>query len=63
VFLFKTGIISDIGTISALTTLAGIVGALVWYWPVRGTQFRFLFERPDWTRLEPARVKALQPTE
>src|SRR4029453_13846318 len=44
--LIKTGVISDIGTISALVTLSGVVGALAMYWAVRHTFLRFLFERP-----------------
>jgi len=61
--LLKTGLITDIGTISALVTLAGVIGALAWFWAVRGTPFRFLFERPAWLRREPARAGALQPAE
>jgi hypothetical protein len=45
--LLKTGWISDIGTISALVTFAGVIGALAVFWAVRGTWFRFLFERPE----------------
>ena len=61
--LLKTGIITDLGTISLLVTAAGVVGALAWYWAVRGTPLRFLFERPAWARLKPARVPAMQPAE
>jgi uncharacterized membrane protein YcfT len=61
--LLKTGIISDIGTVALLVTAAGIIGALAWYWVVRGTPLRFLFERPAWARLTPARPPALQPAE
>jgi uncharacterized membrane protein YcfT len=61
--LLRTGIIPDIGTVSALVTLAGVVGALAWYWAVRGTPFRFLFERPAWLRIAPARAPVLQPAE
>jgi uncharacterized membrane protein YcfT len=61
--LLKTGVIADIGTISLLVTLAGVVGALCWYWAARATPFRFLFERPQWARLKPARPAALQPAE
>ena len=45
--LLKTGWIADIGTISLLVTVAGVVGALVLFWAVRGTPLRFLFERPE----------------
>jgi uncharacterized membrane protein YcfT len=61
--LLKTGVITDLGTISLLVTLAGVVGALVWYWAARNTPFRFLFERPVWAQLTPARTRALQPAE
>ena len=54
--LLKTGIITDLGTISLLVTAAGVIGALAWYWAVRGTPLRFLFERPAWARLKPARI-------
>ena len=63
VVLLKTGIVTDIGTIAALVTTAGVVGALVLYWLVRNTPFRFLFERPAWARLERKRTPALQPAE
>ena len=63
IVLLKTGIITDIGTISLLVTTAGVVGALMLYWLVRNTPFRFLFERPAWARLERKRAPALQPAE
>ena len=63
VFLVRTGIIPDVGSMAALVTLAGVVGALAWYWAVRGTPLRILFERPTWARLEPARRRTLQPAE
>jgi uncharacterized membrane protein YcfT len=61
--LLKTGVISDLGTISLLVTLAGVVGALAWFWAVRGTFLGFLFRRPDWARLKPRARIALQPAE
>jgi uncharacterized membrane protein YcfT len=61
--LLKSGLIDDVGTIAALVTLAGVVGALCWYWAARNTPFRLLFERPAWARLKPARTPALQPAE
>ncbi len=63
VVLVKTGIVPDIGSMAALVTLAGVIGALIWYWAVRGTPLRVLFERPAWARLKPARVRGLQPAE
>lgn len=63
VVLLKTGIVTDIGTISALVTAAGVVGALLLYWLVRNTPFRFLFARPAWARVERKRAPVLQPAE
>jgi uncharacterized membrane protein YcfT len=61
--LLKTGIIPDLGTVSLIVTTAGVIGALVWYWAVRGTPLRVLFERPAWAKLKPARGPVLQPAE
>jgi len=61
--LLRTGIVTDLGTISLLVTAAGVIGALAWFWAVRGTPLRFLFERPAWARLKPARGRILQPAE
>jgi len=49
--LLKTGWIADIGTVSAIVTLMGVVGALAWFWAVRRTFLRFLFERPHRFRI------------
>jgi uncharacterized membrane protein YcfT len=61
--LLKTGLIADFGTISLIVTFIGVIGALAWFWAARNTPFRFLFERPAWARLKPARMPALQPAE
>ena len=61
--LLKLGWIADIGTVSALVTLAGVLGALVVFWAVRATFARFLFERPKQFRIAPAKRVALQPAE
>jgi uncharacterized membrane protein YcfT len=63
VVLLKTGIVTDIGTISLIVTTAGVLGALVLFWLVRNTPFRFLFVRPDCARFERRRTPALQPAE
>jgi uncharacterized membrane protein YcfT len=60
--LIKSGLIADVGTISLVVTTAGVVGALAWFWAVRGTPLRFLFERPERFWLAPRRV-VLQPAE
>ena len=61
--LLKTGWIGDIGTISVLVTIAGVVGALVLFWAVRHTFLRFLFERPDRFRIAAKPRMALQAAE
>jgi uncharacterized membrane protein YcfT len=58
--LIKSGVIADIGTMSALVTAAGVVGPLVLFWLVRGTRLAFLFARPERFRLAPRRRVALQ---
>ena len=42
-------------------TVAGIVGALMWYWAVRGTPLRFLFRRPDAFKIERKAKPEAQP--
>ena len=61
--LIKTGVITDLGTISLIVTAAGVIGPLVLFWIVRGTRFRFLFERPARFWLTPKPGPALQPAE
>jgi uncharacterized membrane protein YcfT len=61
--LLKSGLIADVGTMAALVTLAGVVGALALYWVTRGTWAKFLFERPDAFHLAPPKRTALQPAE
>lgn len=61
--LIRTGLF-DIGTMSVLITAAGVMGALALFWAVRGTQAKFLFERPLACHLaEPKRTPALQAAE
>jgi uncharacterized membrane protein YcfT len=51
--LLKTGIVTDVGTMSLLVTLAGIAGPVVLYAFVEWTGYgRFLFERPAWARID-----------
>jgi uncharacterized membrane protein YcfT len=59
--LLKLGMIPDLGTISLIVTAAGVTFPVILYWLVRGTRFRFLFERPEWAKLRgvgPARGPA-----
>lgn len=68
ILLTTSGIIADVGTMSVLTTIAGVVGPAVLYglvqWTGRG---HFLFSRPDWAIIDgpsgPARKPAVQPAE
>ena len=61
--LLKTGWIADIGALSVLVTLAGVIGPIVLFWAVRHTPFRFLFERPKRFWLTPKPRLTLQPAE
>jgi uncharacterized membrane protein YcfT len=64
--LLKTGVISDIGTMSVIVTAAGVIGSLALFWAVRVTKAMFLFERPARFCLifDPAPIRAaLQPAE
>jgi uncharacterized membrane protein YcfT len=62
VLLLKTGIIGDVGVVSLIVTVAGVLGALAIWWAARGLRLDFLFERPArfWLTAKPA---ALQPAE
>jgi uncharacterized membrane protein YcfT len=62
--LLKTGWIADIGAVSLLVTLAGVIGALALFWAVRHTFLRFLFERPERLWIAPRKpALSLQPAE
>jgi hypothetical protein len=45
--LLKTGLISDIGTVSLIVTVAGVAGALLIWRAALAGHANFLFERPD----------------
>jgi uncharacterized membrane protein YcfT len=45
--LLKTGLIPDIGTISLIVTVAGVVGALAIWKAALAARANFLFERPE----------------
>lgn len=62
--LMKTGVIHDIGTLSAVVTFIGVTGAVAIWWVCRGTRLNFLFERPDAFWIAPRKPAArLQPAE
>jgi uncharacterized membrane protein YcfT len=60
--LLRLGIIPDVGTVSLIVSVAGVIGPLVLFWIVRESWARFLFERPRWARLQP-RSRSLVPAE
>ena len=66
--LLKSGLIADVGTISAIVTVAGVLGSLAIFWAARAAGANFLFERPALFRLVPDKKKAapqpiMQPAE
>lgn len=57
--LLRTGVIADIGTVSLLVTVAGVLGALaIWQGALR-LNARFLFERPDAFWIAPRKTGAV----
>jgi uncharacterized membrane protein YcfT len=56
--LLKFSPVHDIGAISLLVTIAGVVGALAVWWLARGTRANFLFERPTAFWIAPGKVRA-----
>jgi uncharacterized membrane protein YcfT len=60
--LLRTGLIGDIGVVSLIVTVAGVLGALAIWWAARATHCDFLFVRPARFWLAPRRP-ALQPAE
>jgi uncharacterized membrane protein YcfT len=61
--LLRTGWIPDIGTVSAIVTLVGVLGSLAWFWAVRRTFLRFLFQRPHRLRIAVGKPLILQPAQ
>ena len=60
--LLKTGIITDIGTISVIVTACGVLGSLAIFWAARSVGAHFLFERPacsSWFRDKTSRSRNL----
>jgi uncharacterized membrane protein YcfT len=62
--LLKAGVIHDIGTISLIVTIIGVVGALAIWRLALAAHWNFLFERPDAFWIAPRKpAAALQPAE
>lgn len=56
--LFKLGIISDVGVMSLLVIIVAATSALIAYEIVQKIGFgKFLYERPEWAKLEAGREK------
>jgi uncharacterized membrane protein YcfT len=55
--LLKTGIISDIGTVSLIVTTAGVFGALAIWRAALAVHANFLFERPAAFRIAPRKKR------
>lgn len=61
--LVKTGLVADVGVVSAIVTAAAVVGPLVLERLVRETPLSFLFRRPAAFRIARAPAPRLQPAE
>ena len=55
IVLLKTGIVTSIGSTSAIVTVCAITIPLLAEWATRGTWLAFLFQRPEWARLTGSR--------
>ena len=56
--LLRTGLIHDIGTISLIVTIAGVVGALALWRMALAARADFLFERPAAFWIAPKKTRA-----
>ena len=62
--LLRSGLIADIGVISLIVTIAGVVGALAIWRLALAAHANFLFERPGTFWIAPKKAEpALQPAE
>jgi uncharacterized membrane protein YcfT len=61
--LLRTGWIHDIGTISLIVTVVGVVGALLIWWAALAVGANFLFERPAAFWIAPKKRATLQAAE
>jgi uncharacterized membrane protein YcfT len=63
-FLLRTGLVPDIGMMSLIVTIAGVVGAVVIWQAALRVRANFLFERPDAFWIAPKKAgPALQAAE
>ncbi len=64
--LVKTGVVQDVGAMSAIVTIMGIIVPVLMFWAVRHTPLKFLFERPRMFWLsapKPRHAVTMQPAE
>jgi uncharacterized membrane protein YcfT len=61
--LLKSGVIDDVGLVSAIVTAVAVVAPLILERLVRETPLSFLFRRPAAFHIAPARAPRLQPAE
>ena len=62
--LLRSGIIPDIGAMSLIVTITGVIGALLIWQAALRLRANFLFERPDAFWIAPKKTAAvLQPAE
>jgi uncharacterized membrane protein YcfT len=62
--LLHLGIIHDIGLVSLVVTIVGVLGALAIWWAALAVKANFLFERPDAFWIAPKKpARVLQPAE
>jgi uncharacterized membrane protein YcfT len=57
--LLRTGIIADIGTISLIVTIAGVLGSLLIWQAALRAHANFLFERPDAFWIAPKKARGV----
>jgi uncharacterized membrane protein YcfT len=48
----------NVDLLAALTTTAGLIGPILFFWSVRNTPLKLLFKRPDWAKLSRVETKA-----
>jgi hypothetical protein len=59
IVLLRTGMISDVGTVSLIVTVAGVTGALLIWRTALRIGANFLFERPDAFWIVPRKLRPL----
>ncbi|MEP7453007.1 acyltransferase family protein [Phyllobacterium sp. SB3] len=61
--LLNTGIVPDIGTISLLTVMSGVIGPVILYGLIQLTGYgHFLFKRPAWAHIDRAHNENALPS-